>query len=57
MLDHDPSNRSTLNELVNSDWVTDSGKEKVDLTKVNIEEKDDEKAVQFGNIKRLVSMK
>lgn len=39
MLHRNATKRATLNDLVESDWVTDNGRETIEITNVNIEEK------------------
>ena len=56
MLVKDPAKRATLPELIKMAWVTDNGTEDIDIAAMNFEQKDDLKAVQFGNIKRLLTM-
>ena len=53
ILAYRPEDRATLSQIMSSDWITNSGKEKIDLT--TIEKFGAEKAnASFGNLQRLI---
>lgn len=55
MLVKDPDNRATLTEILESDWVTNSGQETIGLTTVDSPTRDIK--ASFGNINRFLKSK
>ena len=56
MLDKDPEKRSTIDQILQSDWITKKGTKQINLNEI----KDDElekTGKSFGNIKRLIKSK
>jgi hypothetical protein len=54
----DPDKRATIQDIVQSNWVTNNGQEKIDLTKVEYDSIDKNGIKSgFGNISRLIKQK
>ena len=56
MLTKDIEERATLEDIVHSPWVTNDGKQQIELQQFE-EENCNEKGKSFGNISRLLKMK
>lgn len=53
----DPEKRATLEDILNDEWVTDNGNEKIELDQAEIELQDNTGKKGFGNLKRLLKSK
>lgn len=57
MLIKDPNERATLDDILKDDWVTNQGKETIQLNEAEYDDLDNTGKKGFGNLKRLLKSK